>query len=382
MAENKSKRDEEIDLREYFRVIAINKKLAAGITVGIVVIALIVSLILPPIYRAETKVLPPQQSASSMTAQMMYQLGGLAGLVPGALGVKTPADTYIAMLKSRTVFDQIIDRFGLMKLYDVKFREDARKKLEELVVARSGKDGIIIVTIEDKDPNRAADMANALVEELKRLSKGMAVTEAAQRRLFFEEQLADVKVSLAKAEEGMKGFQETTGALKIDDQAKVVIAGIASLRAQISAKEVQQKVLKTYVTPQNPDLQRVEEEIRGLQAELHKLESKSSRSFDPLMSTGRMPSVGMEYIRKLRDFKYNEALYEQLAKQYELARLDEARDAVVFQVIDKAIPPEKKVKPKRAQIVIIATLLGYLLSMVIILVREHWRKTYKKTTQP
>jgi uncharacterized protein involved in exopolysaccharide biosynthesis len=375
---------DEIIIINYLIVIARKKKLIAGITFGISIVALIVSLILPPIYRAEIKILPPQQSSTSMASQLLSQLGGgMATLASSAIGIKNPNDMYIGMLKSRTVYDRIVDGFGLMKVYDVQYREDARKKLDKSVGAKGGKDGIITVTVEDKDPKRAAEMANAFIEELKQLSKGLAVTEAAQRRLFFEEQLTDVKMSLIKAEESIKGFQEKTGVLKLDDQARAIIAGIASLRAQIAAKEVQQKVIRTYATAQNPDLQRIEEEAQALQVELQKLETKGGIGYDPLMSTGRMPSVGTDYMRKLRDVKYNETLYELLAKQYEMAKLDEARDAVVFQVIDKAVVPEKRVKPKRTLIVVLAILGGFLFSILLVLVNEYvkpkwiyWRKNF------
>jgi tyrosine-protein kinase Etk/Wzc len=233
---------------------------------------------------------------------------------------------------------------------------------------------MIVVSVEDRDPKRAADMANAFVEEMIGVTKGVAITEAAQRRLFFEEQLKDVKMALASAEEGIKGFQEKTGALKIDDQARAVIQGIGNLRAQIAAREVQYKVAQTFATPQNPDLQRIDEELRGLKAELNKLEQKGGNSPDPLMPTGRMPSVGMEYLRKLRDVKYNETLYELLAKQYEMAKLDEARDAAVIQVIDKAVIPEKKVKPKRGIIVALSTLTGFIISILYASYKSSSRK--------
>jgi tyrosine-protein kinase Etk/Wzc len=260
-----------------------------------------------------------------------------------------------------------------MKVYDVKYREDARDKLGSALTARSGKDSIITIHVEDRVPRRAADMANAFVEELKALNSGLAVTEAAQRRLFFEEQIRDVKAALLKSEEGIKGFQEKTGALKIDEQAKVIIAGIANLRAQISAREVLQKVMRTYATSQNPDLQKVEEEISGLKLELKKLEEKGGGGYDVLMPTERMPSVGMEYFRKLREVKYNETLYELLAKQYELAKLDEARDAAVIQVIDKAVTPEKKVKPKRLLIVTVSVLCAFFLSVFAAFLVEYAR---------
>lgn len=356
--------DDEINLLDYLIVLLKRKRLILGITLGAAIITAIISLIMPPVYRAETKVFPPQQRSSSLALGMLNQLGGIPD-ISGALGLKTPGDLYVGILTSRTVADRIIDRFDLLKLYDAEYREDARKQLlEDVLNATIDKEsGIITISVEDKDPKRAANMANAFVEELMNLTKGLAVTETAQRRLFFEEQLKDTKSSLLKAEEAMKGFQEKTGVLQVEEQAKAVIEGIANIRAQVAAKEVELKVMRTYSTPNNPDLQKAEEALKGLKLELNKLEAKGGTNPDPLMPTGRMPAVGTEYIRKLRDLKFNETLYELLAKQYELAKLDEARDVVIIQVVDKAIPPDKRAKPKRTLMVIIATFTGFFLAV-------------------
>ena len=370
METTETKKKDDIEISEVLAVLAKHKKMIGGITAGAAVVSLAISLLMAPIFRAETKILPPQQGSSSIAMQLLNQMGGFANLASSAAGVKSQNDMYIGILRSRTVYDRMIDRFGLMKLYGVKYREDARNRLSGSLTAKSGKDGMIVVAVENRDPKMAADMANAFVEEMIGVSRGLSLTEAAQRRLFFEEQLKDVKLALARAEEGIKGFQEKTGALKIDDQARTVIQGIGDLRAQIAAREVQYKVAQTYATPQNPDLQKIEEELRGLKAELGKLERRGGNSPDPLMPTGRMPSVGMEYLRKLRDVKYNETLYELLAKQYEMAKLDEARDAVVIQIIDKAVQPERKVKPKKATIVTLSTFVGFLFSILVTLVIE------------
>lgn len=369
------KKDEmDLNVAELLAMLAKQKKMIGGITAVVAVVSLVISLFLTPIYRGETKILPPQQGSSSIAAQLLNQMGGFASLASSAVGMKNQNDMYIGILRSRTILDRIVDRFGLMKVYGAKYKEDARRSLRNVLTATSGKDSMIDIAVEDPNPKRAADMANAFVEELIAVSRGLAITEAAQRRLFFEEQLKDTKIALARAEEGMKGFQEKTGALKIDDQARVVIQQIGMLRAQISAKEVQYKVAQTYATSQNPDLQRIEEELGGLKAELSKLELKGRAGYDPLMATGRMPSVGMEYLRKLRDLKYNEILYELLAKQYEMAKLDEARDAAVIQVIDKAVKPERKVKPRRALIVFLSAFTGFMCSAFLAFYRER-RKT-------
>lgn len=361
------KNEMEISFGELLATLARYKSLIGAVTIGAAVVSMVISLFLPPIYKAETKLLLPQQSSASIASQLlnMNQMGGLANLASGSIGMKNQNDMYIGILRSRTVFDRVVDRFELMKLYNVSYKEDARRALANAITATSGKDSLIVLAVEDRDPKRAADMANAFVEELINVSRGISLTEAGQRRLFFEDQLKDVRLALAKAEEGIKGFQEKTGALKIDDQAKAVIQGIGTLRAQIAAREVQYRVAQTYATPQNPDLQRIDEELRGLKEELNKLERKGGDGHDPLMPTGRMPSIGMEYFRKLRDVKYNETLFELLSKQYELAKLDEARGAVVIQVIDKAVRPERRARPKRATIVTITTVAGLFFSILL-----------------
>jgi len=356
---------DEISLLDYLLVLLKRKRLIITVTLGMALLAVAWSLITPKIYRAETKILPPQQQQSS-AGQLLNQIVGAAGIPNvGTMGIKTPSELYIALLKSRPVLDPIVDRFNLMSLYRTKSREGARDALTLTLSTREDKkSGILAVGVEDKDPKRAADIANAFVEELKNMTKSLAVTEAGQRRLFYEEQLKDVRTFLVESEDSMKGFQEKTGAIRIDEQAKAVIQSIAQLRAQIAAKEVQLKVMKTYATQHNPDTLRGEEELKGLREQLSHLEAKgAAKNPDALMPSGRVAQLGTEYLRKLRELKFAEALYEILLKQYEAAKLDEARDATVIQVIEKAIPPEKRIKPKRAQTVMIAGLIGFFLAI-------------------
>ena len=380
MAEDTQNRDrieeDEIDLLDLAIVLLKRKRFIIRFTLIVAVITAVISLILPSIYRAETKMLPPQSSSTGMAAQILSQLGGAAGALGGIAPVKTSGALFIELLKSNSVLDRIIDRFDLIKLYKTKTRERARNLLLGALKAEEDKkSGLISVKFEDKDPKRAAQIANAFVEELKNVNKGLAVSEASQRRLFFEEQLQDVKVSLAKAEEDMKTFQEKTGVLQAEAQAKAVIENIALLRAQIAAKEVELRVLKTYTTQNNPDLYKAEEGLKAMRAELAKLETKGGGGHNPLMPIGRMPSVGTEYLRKLRELKFNETLYELLLKQYELAKLDESRDATVIQVVDKAEPPEKRYKPKRRQMVMIATVCAFFVSIFAAFLIEFMEKT-------
>jgi tyrosine-protein kinase Etk/Wzc len=356
---------DEINLLDYVLVLLKRKRLIITVTLGVALLTAVWSLITPKIYRAETKILPPSQQQGG-ASQLLNQLVGAAGIpLGGTMGIKTPNELYIALLKARPVLDPIVDRFNLMAFYKTESRERVRDALAATLSARDDKkSGIVAIGVEDKDPKKAADIANAFVEELKNMTKGLAVTEASQRRLFYEEQLKDVRAFLIESEDSMKGFQEKTGAIRIDEQAKVVIQSIAQLRAQIAAKEVQLKVMKTYATQQNPDTLRGEEELKGLREQLNRLEAKGgSQNPDALMSTGRVPQLGTEYLRKLRELKFAEALYEILLKQYEAAKMDEARDATVIQVIEKAIPPEKKIKPKRTQMVMLAGVVGFFISI-------------------
>jgi tyrosine-protein kinase Etk/Wzc len=376
------RREEEIDLKKLFRALSRRARLILGITSASAAVALAFSLSLPVYYKAETRIFPPQEKGGmNLAAQLLGQGGaGLIGLAGGVAGVKSQGELFVEMIKSRTVLDRIVDRFDLLNLYRLgllnfdrkRYRQDARKRLLELLTVREDrKSGIIILTVEDKDPKRAAEMANAFVEELKSLRGGLAISEAGQRRMFFEEQIQHTKVSLARAEEEIKGFQQRTGMFQVDAQARAIIEGIARLRAALAVKEVEAKVLRSFATAQNPDMQRVEEEIRALRAELEKVETSKGHGFDPLMPSARVPEMATEYLRKLRQLKYNETLYELLSKQYELAKLEEARDAVVIQVIDRAVPPERKARPQRALIILLSAAMSFLL-VIIWVVRLEW----------
>ncbi|MDM7266230.1 MAG: Wzz/FepE/Etk N-terminal domain-containing protein [Aquificaceae bacterium] len=351
-----SYREEEINLLDLFLVLLKQKRLIIAITLTTAIITAIVSFIIPPVYMAETTILP-RQIGSSATMEILEQFRSFEAQ-------KTLPNLYVGLIKSKKVLDRIIDRFNLVEVYKVKSRTDVREILSNNVQTKvDQKSGLITISVYDRDPKRAADMANAFVEELKNLTRGLALTEASQRGLFFEEQLKEAKLALIKAEEEMKAFQEKIGALKVEEETRAVIERIANLKAEIAAKEVELKVMRTYLTPNNPDLQKAEESLRAMKLELAKLE--------PLMYTEKTPEIARDYLRKLVDFRFNEAFYELLLKHYQAARLDEARDAVVIQVTDKAIPPEKKAKPKRALMITIATLTAFMFSIFIAFIMEY-----------
>jgi uncharacterized protein involved in exopolysaccharide biosynthesis len=332
--------------------------------------AIVVVFLLPKWYTATAKIMPPQQSQSNAVA-ILGQLGALSGGAGQALGLKNPSDVYVAILKSRTVADSLVKRFDLKSVYDEDYVVEARKELARNSSISSGREGIITIEVEDRDPKRAAEIANAYVVELHGLTVNLAVSEAGQRRFFFEGQLKKAKNDLTVAEVELKKFTQDSGLVNPQGQIGLSVAAAAALRAQIAAKEIQLSAMRTFATDTNPDLRRTLQELGGLQSELAKMEKNAtSGKGDVMVPFGKAPEVGLEYVRRYRDMKYFETLYEVLAKQYEIARIDEAKDATLIQILDPAVPPERRSKPQRTIIVVASVLLAGILIVLWVLLAD------------
>lgn len=369
--------EEEVSLLDLLIIIVKNRRQIVKIAVSTTLAGVIVSLLLPIRYTASTAILPPQQGSSTGAALMaqLGSLGSVASLASGSLGLKNPNDLQVAMLKSRTVEDAMLDRFHLEKLYGVKRKSDARRKFEKTVDITSGaKDGLIRISITDSDPQRAADMANGYVEEFKKFSATLAVTEASQRRLFFERQLGQAKDNLAGAEEALKKTEQKTGVIQLDSQARVAIQLVADLRAQIAAKEVQISAMRSFATGENPDLQIAEEQLAGLKSQAEKMGAASESAANALIPKGGIQESGIEYIRKFRDVKYFETIFDLLARQYEVAKVDEARQGAVVQIVDRAIVPDQRSFPKRTLIVLGAAVFGVFLGIGWVFIAESFNR--------
>jgi tyrosine-protein kinase Etk/Wzc len=362
----------DIDIVEFMITLAKHKKLLIGLPAVVAVLSLIISLILPNTYKASAKLLPPQQAQSSAAA-LLSQLGGVASVAAGAAGIKNPNDIYIGMLKSRTVADRLVAQYNLKKVYDTDLQEIARTKLGMNTVIAAGKDGLITIEVEDRDQRLVAKLANSYVDQLMELSKTLAVTEASQRRVFYEGQLEAAKDNLAKAEMSLKGSLDTRGVISVDSESRAIVETVGRLRAQVSAKEIQLNSMRAFVTESNPNFKRTEEELASLRSELSKLEN--GRGSAGVAGTGAVNPSGFENIKLLRDVKYYQMLYELLAKQYEAARLDEAKNPSIVQVLDSAIEPERKSKPHRAIIVVLSTLGAFFLAILWAFVSEAKKKT-------
>jgi uncharacterized protein involved in exopolysaccharide biosynthesis len=352
--------DAEISLLDLLQVVVENLRLLVLGPLVVGLLALGITFAIAPTFTATTKFMPPQQQASG-AASLLASLGALGGLAGAASGIKNPGDQYVAFLKSRSVSDALIDRFNLTERYEQKIKDDTRKTLDGLTRASSGKDGLITVEVDDKDPTFAANLANAHVEELSRLLKRLAVTEAQQRRVFFEKQLATAKDNLIRAEQTLKSSGVSSDTLKADP--KAAVEGLARLKASIAAQEIKLGSMRGYLSESAPDFKQAQTELGAMRSQLARAEEQQ-----PVGAAGTS-----DYVSKYRDFKYQETLFELFAKQYEIARVDESREGAVIQVVDTALPPERKSKPKKGMIAMVATLASGFALLLFVFVRNALR---------
>ena len=336
--------EDEISLLDIGVVIAENIRLLVFGPLVVGLIALGITFQIAPTFTARTSFLPPQQQQSASSA-MLSQLGALSGLAASATGFKNPSDQFVALLKSVAVADRLIDRFKLMERYDVEFRLDARKVLANSSKISSGKDGLLVVEVDSKSPHLAADIANAYVAELRTLLGSLALTEAQQRRVFFERQLEQTKVKLTAAQVALNSIGVSADTIKSDP--KAAVETVARLGAQVTAQEVKLASMRGYLTETAPEFRQAQLALSALRAQLSKSEAG-----------GVLTSSAGGYIEKYRDLKYQETLFELFARQFELAKIDEAREGALIQVVDMALPPERKSKPAKALIAVVVTLVA------------------------
>jgi tyrosine-protein kinase Etk/Wzc len=352
--------DDEISLLDLLHTVVDNLRLLVLGPLLVGLVALGISFAITPTFTATTKFLPPQQQQSAAAA-MLQSLGALGGLAGAATGLKNPNDQYVSFLQSRSLQDSLVERFKLMERYESQFMQDARTTLSGKASISAGKDGLITVSVEDHDPAFAAELANAHVQEFTLLLGRLAVTEAQQRRLFFEKQLADAKTKLTQAEQALQASGVNISALKANPQAAV--EGLAQLQASITAQEVKVATMRGYLTENAPDFRQALNELGALRAQLRQVE-RSPAPASPGDS---------DYVAKYRDFKYHETLFELFAKQYEIARVDESREGAVIQIVDVAQAPERKSKPKKAVIAVLATLASGFALLLFVFVRQALR---------
>lgn len=352
-------REDEINLLYYWQTIMKRWKIIAGIFGISVVTAAIISLFMTPIYQARTTIMPVESSGGRLSGalQNLSSLPFVGGMVSGIGGVS--ASKLVTILNSRTLAEDMIQTFDLMKVI-FKGKKDkpptlqdaARSLMDITKISEDKKEGVISISVEYKDPKIAADIANHYTTVLQKFINENTLSMAKKNRIFIEDQLKKVKEELRQAEETMKTFQTDKKIVAMDAQTEVSIKVLADLKAQITANEVHLGVMRQFSTAANPDVIRIKDELRELRKQLAMVESKRGNTETvALPSLSDAPALGLQYIRLKRESLIQEKVFELLTQQYEMAKIDEAKEGITFQVIDRAIPPEERIKPKRRQTV-------------------------------
>ena len=362
-----------VSLTQLLTWIGESKGMIAAVTVAAALASIGVGLLLPKWYTARATLLAPGSQQQSSSAAALAALGSLGGIVGGA-AAKTPDELYVALLKSDSVQRQLAERYALKARYEVETYEALRKVLPSYIrVSSDKKSGLISVEVDDRDPQFAATLANAHAGEITKVLGRLAVSEAQLRRVFFDKQLNETKEHLIKAEQDLRAVQEKSGVIVLDKQAEALITGAAQVRALIAEREVQLKVLRTSATEQNPDVIRLGSELRALRSELARMESTQGGNTGSTVDipVGKLPQAAIDYVRARRELKLQETLLETMVRQYESAKLDEAKEGPALQQVDLALPPDRKSKPSIAVIAGASTLAALLLSALFVLMRRY-----------
>jgi tyrosine-protein kinase Etk/Wzc len=349
---------------DFVRDLGRHKRFVAAVTAVAMGAGVVYSLTLPVLFTATTRILTPQQAPSS-AAFVMSQLassgaGALAAAAGAGLGLHNPNDIYIGLLQSEPVADAILEKFGLAAVYKAKYQSAARAKLAENTQISSEKSGFIAISVTDRDPQRAASIANTYTGQLLALSKSLAVTEASQRRLFYEDQLKHAKDDLVAAQYAFQQIQRKKGLVQLDAQARAVIGNLSALRATRAAKQVELDALRSYSTERNPQVELAERQLQSLTAEETRLERTGGEAGSADLGLQQVADAGMDYLTAEHELQYRQVMFDLLLKQFDAAKLDEAKTSTVVQVVEKAAPPDRKSSPHRASIVFMFTVLGLL----------------------
>lgn len=363
--------DQSVTLFDYWDVLVARRKIIAGCFLMGTALTLAISLLLPKIYESTSSVLPQLESKEGGMLAALLTSTGAAGMAQN-LGVglpglpTTPTDVFVSILKSRLMADEVIKKFDLMNRYHENTMVDTRKELEDHLRITVTKEKVIKVSVEDEDPQVAADMANFYVATLDRLNRTVTVSKAGQNRAFLERRLGETMESMAKAEEALRDFQAKNKTVAVEAQAKVMIEAAAMIQGQITAQEVQMQVMGGYLSPDNPDLARIRSNVDELKKQLATM--GSGKDAKGILSSDRLhpamvavPDLALQFGRLFRQVKVQETIFTLLTSQHEQAKIAEARDTPTVQVLDPAIPADKRTRPR----VLLNTVVAGVLALVI-----------------
>ena len=381
--------DEALEFQTQQHIVAIvwplwrlRKFLLRSLVSGIILGAIVAFLILPKRYVSTVQFLPPQDSASSLYAMLgsMGQPSSAMSLASDVLGVKTGGAVFVAMLRSRTVEDGVISDLNLRNVYHVKMAVDARRILEANTdVAEDRKSGVVTLNVEDRDPKRAAEIAHRYVEYLNRTITQSTTSAARRERVFLEERLRSVKQDLLDSEKKFSDFASANKTLDVKDQGKAMIEAAATLQGQLIAEESQLKGLQQIYAPDNYRVRSASARIAELRHQLGALsgtaDHSSNNTSDALYpSISDLPRLGATWSDLYRDTKIEEAVFEALTKQYELAKVEEAKEIPQVGMLDDAEVPERKSGPPRIVITFCAGIVAFFVAGIYIIAADHWTR--------
>jgi len=378
--------EDEINLLDLFLVLLKRKWLILGIVFLAIIASVIISLLLPLKYTATARILPPKEANPGLSGLFSQTGGAFGGLAGSLLGGQSSADLYVGILESRSVADRLIREFNLKEVYEKKYLEDTYKALSANTnIDVSRKTQVISVSVEDRDPKRAAEMANAYLDALDRINRTVNISEGHRKRVFLESRLKKVKKDLVDAESALEIFEKKYGLVSIDDQAKAAIEGAAKIKGDIIAAQTELEVLKKFGTEKQNEAVMLNAKIAGLKEQLAKIERGSSSpdkkdSDEFFIPFNQIPDLGMKLARLMREAKIQEEVFKLITTQYELAKIEEAKDMDTIQVLDRAVPPDKKSSPKRALIVILTTVVAFFLAVFLAFFLEYLGRV--KTDDP
>lgn len=352
-------------------------------TTVIALASVVVALLLPKVYRAESSIFPPEDEGLALTSLSSLLSGrGLSGGRAALPMLATPSDVYSAILKSRSLRQELVRRHDLLRVYKAPDMDHAIHRLGRAVSIKVGAEGVVTVRVSDKDPERAAALANTAIELLDQINQEKRHGSAQKARIFVERRLEENRLDLRAAEDSLRSVQETTRVLVPEDQARAVIDAAAQVEVQLLLKEVELGVLEAQVGRDHPDRAGLTREVAELRSRLADIEAgrggESTRFEIPL---AEYPARTLAYLRALREVKVQEAIYELLVQQFEQYRIQETRDTPTVQILDRAIPPTVRVWPIRSLICISATVLGFLLSVLLVALLEQVARTKREAPE-
>jgi capsule polysaccharide export protein KpsE/RkpR len=357
---------------------------AAGLLAGTVL-----AFLIPKEFQSTAQLMPPDsQSPSSLALAMLGGLsggsGGLGMLAGDLLGVKSNGALFVGVLRSRTLEDRLVDRFDLKKVYGKSLQMKAREELEDhTAISEDRKSGILTIKVTERDPKRATAMAGAYVEELNTLIAQLSTSSARRERIFLEERLAEVKQDLEASEKDFSLFASSKGAIDIPVQGKAMVETAAALEGHLIAAQSELEGLKQIYSDNNVRVRSTEARVNELRQQLQRLGGKAdstSESDDdpagdaPYPTMRQLPILGVPYADKLRRLKVEEAVFEALTKQYELAKVQEAKEIPTVRVLDAPVLPERKSFPPRLVIMILGTLFATIVGLVWVLGHARWQE--------